>query len=234
MSGLISNKILDYAGDYKPGTEKREKAKDIVTRFAIEQAIADYQVTNKATEAPVPVKVTRFVTRFKEYYSMWDDAEPVPRCLGTIKIEMYTRLPCGRLRAPSWGDHAIPEWSALQVYARGSAGMLFVDNVDSWGRKDFSGAGTGLIQMAVERSEQCGFGRRVLLESVGESPGFYRKCFFTTGSVVKDRGIDEELENPEPDTARFKGYMSLDAAGRERYQGIIARKAILALSAPAA
>lgn len=192
-----------------------QKVESLVCRFALEKEVGSFSIQEKdETGKPTSKQCTVVVTRYsnpigKHYFTPWLDKGEVSSYLGGMRIQLFTTLPTGRV-CSILNPHGVSEHGHVHAYASQGAGCVYIEDLDTdQGNEQYRGIGRGLVQVAAEVSLNAGYDGRVLLQAVGDSPGFYRAVHFTAGL--------------EPDC----GMMKLDEEGRKKYREIIAKQPIL-------
>lgn len=224
MATIISNCIIEYVGYLNP-LLKKDVLNELHYYFTQEE-VGEYQVEKSDSHELIVVKVTKAVNfQKKEIYT----AFAASRSLGQIKIDIFTTNADGNLSSPSED----PVRENCSKYANEAPkGFVFIEDFTSDESNAYKGIGRGLFQVALEVSKLQKISGKIALQSVRNSPGFYRKMHCESEQPSFTRGIDAELEKAkqekrEPNTYPYRGWMFLKQAGLESWNITVSEKPIL-------
>lgn len=235
-SSKISSYIVSLTGDYPrnfPGQEETfQKASELVSRFALEPVFGQFQIQDtqfkeESTGRKVQVTVTRYLGKFHRdhTYSAWYDLGSLTSCIARIKLDVLTKQPRGTSFT----------FAYKRGVSEGTTDFIYIEDLESYAKERYRGVPIKLMQLAVEVSEQHGFGGHVVAHVPYDAPGFYRKRHFTTGDKNKDSAIDVSVRDAKkrgmkPLLADFSGHMRLDANGYGIYREMIRNEPVLTRS----
>jgi hypothetical protein len=206
---IFINLINDYAGFHPKQEKKQRKIVQSAVDFLFRDVVCHSKIKSLTSKREVEVIVTESLNEEGlKVYAVWRDL----RCLGKIELDTLEVLSSGVL-----GSSLHPEGVYEQLVGYGDGvsqpvKKIYIEDLESFYRKQYSGVGSLLISMAHRESAVKGCAGKIMTYAIDNSPGFYYKCGFHHVNKETDALIDRTLskakkKNRFPDTRTCLGEM---------------------------
>ncbi len=207
------NLIINYADLPKAADPIRQILQTIFV-LSDEDVVCQTTITEKPTKISVEVLVTSRVNEEGlKTYKVWHNRN----LLGTIELDYLDILGNGKLGSAIYPDGVHQQLIGYGEDSSKPVKKIYIENLESFSRKKYSGVGSLLLRMAYQESALKGCKGKIMTYAISNSPGFYYKCGYRHVNPENNKLIKEAIEKASsqkkqkiPNTKLYIGEMYFD------------------------